>query len=173
MAAEQSRPANPRQTQRTNNVTEDPEPEDSTCNLFTCSYRNPQEEKWSNHGCCYSKQLSTTNGTRHRGSYSHHQCRHISPNTVRCTSTTAYSKNLVYLYRRTVEGPRGVTCYSNIPKPSCRSSYRADSGRWIRTKLIGRDWLQVITLNWHNINKVTAGDQTTLTTILQKHEPVF
>ena len=33
--------------------------------------------------------------------------------------------------------------------------------------------LQVITLDWHNINKVKVGDQTTLTTILQKHESVF
>ena len=39
--------------------------------------------------------------------------------------------------------------------------------------LFGRDWLQVITLDWHNINRVTVGDQTTLTAILQKHESVF
>ena len=30
----------------------------------------------------------------------------------------------------------------------------------------------MITLDWHNINKVTGGDQTTLITILQKHEPI-
>ena len=39
--------------------------------------------------------------------------------------------------------------------------------------LFGRDWLQKITLDWHNINSVKGGDSTTLTKMLQKHESVY
>ena len=137
MAAEQSHPANPRQTQRTNNVTEDPEPEDSTYNLFTVT----EIHKKKSGPIMVTLQQTTLHYTwSSAATYFYHQCGHILSNTVRCTSTTAYSKNLVYLHRGAVEGPRDVTCHSNIPKPSCKS--RADSGRWIRTKLI---WKRLVT----------------------------
>ena len=122
MAGEQSRPANSRQTQRTNNVTEDPEPEDSTYNLFTVT----ETHKKKSGPIMVTVTVNNSPLARHGGSYIYHQCGHISPNTVRCTCTTAYSKNLAYLHRGAVKGPRGVTCHSNIPEPSCQS--RADSG---------------------------------------------
>ena len=39
--------------------------------------------------------------------------------------------------------------------------------------LLGRDWLQVITLDWKNINNVKVASYTTLAKLFQKHEAVF
>ena len=170
MAAEQSRPAKPRQTQRTNNVTEDPQPEDSTYNLFTVAETHKKKSGpimvvVTVNNSPLQMELDTGAATSIISADTYRQTLSGAP----ALQPTAKSLHTYTGEQLKVLGVLHFTVTYQSQVADLELTVVDGSG----PSLFGRDWLQVITLDWHNINRVTVGDQTTLTAILQKHEPVF